>query len=817
MAGEVPIVSAAIAWDSGFSTPIASRTYTDVTPWVSLTSGIGINYGRADERSTVDPSTCTLTLNNADGRFTPEKASSPYFPNVKKGKPIQVSLRYPSHGAGNLLSVNQASMETSVADWFSNNAFGTLTPATISSSTLHPQVGTKGGLATWPTTALGSSAMTTVTGLVVGRVYTASAYVWVPTGSPDVSLGVTFGVTGAATSVKNALTRISVTFTATASGHILGPRVSSATSGQQCFFDAVMLDEGSTVGTFTTSAPPISTRFTGYVDEWPLTWPTGGDQTANMSVTCSSRRARLGKGAPLPSAIRDAYLKTTPLSYWPMDETDLLDHAGRHVFRDITNQNAVGDPAKEIIGCFAVSSALQAVLGDGTPGPTDEGSLVKLPSYSDSSLVATFPHYVGAGGVFKLDPTLGITLEVVARLDIDESAADYTVDLITLLDGSLQSAVFLEVSPFIGPSLYFEVRSVDPATGTSLSSPAGFTSLPQVTDGEIHHYAFTLDSTATVGKAYVDGVLIDTKTLSSPIVQTMSQFTLGRETYHATAWVGHAAVHNRALTAAEMLTRANAATATTETIGERVQRLAGYLGVPASEVSVETSVAAVVGSQPQLGRAASEVGDELAVSTGGILYDTRAGLLAMQARNHRYNQTSAFTLSAANQEIENDLTPVLDDRYIVNSATVSHTGSDELPRTASDATSIADYGLYSESRDMVTTSAEEIASAAAYIVGRYAQPKLRVSTVSVDVVDLSASQQVFVLGADIGTLFTIAGLPAQAPSSSLALYLEGYSESISAGGHTLTMNTTPGGSDPNVLVLDDAAHDVLDSGVALAY
>ena len=50
----------------------------------------------------------------------------------------------------------------------------------------------------------------------------------------------------------------------------------------------------------------------------------------------------------------------------------------------------------------------------------------------------------------------------------------------------------------------------------------------------------------------------------------------------------------------------------------------------------------------------------------------------MQARNHRYNQTAAFSLSAAQQEIERDLTAVMDDRYLVNYVEVKRAETDDL-------------------------------------------------------------------------------------------------------------------------------------------
>lgn len=86
----LPDLRLEIAFDSGVRTPIASRTWTDVSEYVELEQGITITGGRADERSVTEANRLELTLDNTDGRFTPERASSPYYPDVKIGRPIRL-------------------------------------------------------------------------------------------------------------------------------------------------------------------------------------------------------------------------------------------------------------------------------------------------------------------------------------------------------------------------------------------------------------------------------------------------------------------------------------------------------------------------------------------------------------------------------------------------------------------------------------------------------------------------------------------------------------------------------------------------------
>lgn len=90
---SVPNVSykVEIAWTSNWRTPAVDRVWTDVSAYVELQDGIKIDYGRSDEVSAADANTMSLTFDNKDGRFTWGNAASPYYPNVKIGRPIRVT------------------------------------------------------------------------------------------------------------------------------------------------------------------------------------------------------------------------------------------------------------------------------------------------------------------------------------------------------------------------------------------------------------------------------------------------------------------------------------------------------------------------------------------------------------------------------------------------------------------------------------------------------------------------------------------------------------------------------------------------------
>lgn len=89
----MPDVVVEIAFATGPSDP--APTWVDVSQYVEAHTAIPISRGRPDELNAVQPSRFSVTLDNRDGRFTPGNVSSPYYPNVKKGRRIRVRAMWP--------------------------------------------------------------------------------------------------------------------------------------------------------------------------------------------------------------------------------------------------------------------------------------------------------------------------------------------------------------------------------------------------------------------------------------------------------------------------------------------------------------------------------------------------------------------------------------------------------------------------------------------------------------------------------------------------------------------------------------------------
>lgn len=68
----------------------SGSSFTDVSAYVRLGSGISGTFGRASQFDDVAAGTLRLQLRNEDGRFTPDNPLSPYFPNIVLSKQIRV-------------------------------------------------------------------------------------------------------------------------------------------------------------------------------------------------------------------------------------------------------------------------------------------------------------------------------------------------------------------------------------------------------------------------------------------------------------------------------------------------------------------------------------------------------------------------------------------------------------------------------------------------------------------------------------------------------------------------------------------------------
>lgn len=625
-----PVLIAEIAFASTPDDP--SPVWVDVTQWAQVNSGVSPTRGRQDERSQISPSTCTLRLDNADGRFTPEKTGSPYYPNVKKGRRLRVSV---THNA--------------------------------------------------------------------------------------------------------------VTYR----------------------------------------------RFTGYIDEWIIDWPSAKGNQAFVSVTASSRMARLGRGAELRSIVEEVYLEDNPVVYYPFGDAEGTIQAGN-----------VSNTPQPPMTAVHVGSGGGITFGTATGPGTDGLTAAEFTRVDGNN--GFYMRSVADERYVKITDT-SFLIECFFNTSTVASMAMVSVDT---------NDAFARMTT-LGIDSTGHLQAVLSAVDAAYDA---FSSTATVTDGATHHAAIreTTDGSTITTTLYLDGVSVGTSSnaVSWRSRQRLVAGGLGAPLFNGV--LSHIAVHSGTteITTARILEHANAGLNgfSGERSDQRIVRLARYAGVPAAEVAIETGLSTSIVNQITNDQTALSLMQDVAATEGGVLFDARDGTLTFHARSHRYNSASVLTLGT--KEIQPSLEPKLDDEGLVNDITASRPNGVSV--RAVDTASITEYGVYHETIELLTTSDNEVTDAANWKVGRGSAPQLRIPTAVVDLRRSTTAQATAILAREIGDRITLASLPSQAPATSLDFFIEGYSEQITDSRYTMAFNLSPADLSA-VWQLDSSIYSVLGITTRLGY
>ncbi|MFF4347527.1 carbohydrate binding domain-containing protein [Streptomyces sp. NPDC001530] len=276
----------------GYTVTSALPVWTTITEYVDMAAGISLNNrGASDERADTQPGTMSLTLDNSDGRFTPNRSGSPYYPNVKRNVPIRLRVV-----SADMNLITNPGFESGLTDWDK-----TASP-TIAQDATHVKHGSQAMRVTWGAPA-GQAVFTDVYGLDIGETYTVSAHVWVPTGAPAVFPYIVGMTVGNVSTLNDQWQKLTYTFTATATQHrFLLQAAGTPTAGTQCWIDAVQLWEGS-------SAVPLNHVVNPDFETDTSGWTSSGTPT----ITQSTAQAQRGTGSMLTTwgAVSSQSVRTT--------------------------------------------------------------------------------------------------------------------------------------------------------------------------------------------------------------------------------------------------------------------------------------------------------------------------------------------------------------------------------------------------------------------------------------------------------------------------------------------------------------------------
>jgi len=80
------------------TTASSSWTFYDVTDDVMFRDPVSVSIGRSDEQSQAQPSSCSFTLLNDSGDYTPRRPAGAYYPNMRLGFPVKIVTNTPALG-----------------------------------------------------------------------------------------------------------------------------------------------------------------------------------------------------------------------------------------------------------------------------------------------------------------------------------------------------------------------------------------------------------------------------------------------------------------------------------------------------------------------------------------------------------------------------------------------------------------------------------------------------------------------------------------------------------------------------------------------
>ena len=525
------------------------------------------------------------------------------------------------------------------------------------------------------------------------------------------------------------------------------------------------------------------TRFTGVGDTARVGWPSGVELSL-APVTAVDRLATLSRRT-LDSVLTETLDSLSPTWHWPLTEAEGATSAGE------MSGNA-GQPLA--IAQRGTAGKGTLVFGSGTGAATENVQCVTITR--DSATVG--PYLTGpAPAMFRVVCAVVATTTKAAqtfvrwRNENSNQAGAYSVGEFGC-DGA-------GMATFAAPDL-----------GVSITSTV------DVTDGLPHVFGVFRDAQdfPTLGpKAaftfYVDGAQVGTANLSislSQIPQPITHVDVGGSqsgsASQAAASISHLAIWSEGSNTIPG-TYATAARDgfATDSSDERIARYAGWAGV--TDLALETGYVVDVAHLDTAGSSIADAMQTVTKTEEGLLFVDGDGQLVLHARSHRWGKPVAMTISA--EEIDPSATFSLDTQDLVNVARITRPfGPTQL---AKDPASIAAYDERRIEETLLYTTDAEAAEAAIRIVNWRSQPTWRLAPITLDLLTLRSSQQAAALALELGDIIEITGLPATSPvGSSVQVFIEGWTETISDDAWTLALNTS---AVQNVWILEHATYGAL--------
>ncbi|MFI6862649.1 carbohydrate binding domain-containing protein [Streptomyces sp. NPDC050421] len=796
--------------------------WTDVTADTYTRDPITISRGTADEASSTEPSSCSMTLNNRLGKYSPRNPMSPYYGLIGRNTPVRVSVAIgdsalPTSGAG---SSDQGAtspdrtvlrtptgldvrVEVTMSNWTGNDpgvtdnyvelcGKGVMAGNQQSWALMVTDAGRL--VLRWSTDGAGLNAGTQSATIPVGtsgRIalraviqcdngaggWTVTYYTAPALSGPWVVLGTPFSTTSGTTNIYSGTGQLTVGQSMTDMGYsspngythgmelrnsagtlVANPLIAGIAPGTTSFTDGTGNVWTTRAGSTITNR---KTRFVGEVSAWPSRWDVSG-RDVWVPIEAAGMMRRLGQGVKaLDSTLRRRIPSGGPLAYWPCEEGALADQ----FYSPIDNVRPLRMTGFDVAAAssLAGSSPLPTTKEGGTFSGVVPPPATTLNQWH-TEFIFNYPKDAGPAvtqGFLRWAATGTVRRWEVQIGAVGINVIGYNSDDVEVTSSILNLLAFGVFNAWCRCQI-FAVQNGSNVDWTVRYIPIGGSGVSVTTS-----YA------GTVGR--ITGI------------KGPNSFNAGLD--------GTALGHLSVLPVAGSTIYNNADIAFTgETAGVRATRLTTEEGIPfrlAGATEGQTRVG------PQTPETVLTLLGEAEQADGGILYEDRDRLqLVYRGRSSLYNQRVALALDyLAKGEVPPPLEPTEDDQKIRNDVTVVRDGgsSSRIQVTEgplSVAVPPAGVGIYDESVTLSLYSDAQTEGIAGWLSHLGTVDEARYPTITVWV-HAAPHLADAVLALDIGDRLTIANPPAWLPPDTIDQHVRGYTEVLGLFEWSLTYNCAP--------------------------
>jgi hypothetical protein len=793
--------------------------WTNITSYVYDRDRVNITRGYSSESASVEPSRCSFTVNNRDGRFSPRNPTSPYYGVIGRNTPVRVSMPYgegylivTGAGTDGATTVDAAVLdvtgdidlriEVSLETWrhsqglagkystsgnnrswsFSVDDDGTLDltwspdgtlAARIDISSTVPVPITSGRLAVRATLDVNNGAAGNTVTFYTSDTISGS---WTILGAAVVTAGTTSIMNSNAEVEVGSVLQLSLDacfgkvhafemYNGIAGTLVANPNFKIQAPGTTSFND-------------TTSSPRTwlcfsdvddrDYRFFGEVSSWPQRWDSTGSDVY-VTIEAAGILRRLGQGqAPLQSTMYQGLTSitgsNTPVAYWPCED---------------------GEDSTQIASAIPGAPAMKVSIEQPTYASYTGFKCSKpLPVSANSSWDGVVPSY-----------TPGTTAQVRYLFNLTTGVVGERIFTVYTTGTLRRFALF-----YAGAGGQLELKCYDENDVQVATS--GITAFD--VDGKNLRMSLQLTQvgadvqftivTLEVGQS--TGGFVDTTAAGRTFGRIIRVATNAGGGLSTAVTFGHISVHNAITSIFDLKNQLKAYVG--ETATDRMTRLCDESDISFSQIGIADD-GEPMGEQGV--KTLVELMTECANTDLGLLYEPRDGLgLRYRIRTALYNQSSTLSLVYADHELAAALAPVDDDQSTRNDVTVTRTdGSSARAVLETGNLSILappdGVGRYDTSVTISLEDDDRLLDHAGWrlLLGtvdeaRYPQVSLnlRHSTFTGSAAKLSAAQTL-----DVGHRMVVSDLPSFLPPEDISQLILGYSEMLTGFERTLVLNCTP--------------------------